>query len=822
VKQDIRYAFRMLRKQPGFSAIAILTLALGIGANTSIFSVVNAVLLRPLPYPQPDRLVLIRERTNIFDSGSVSLPNYLDWRASQRGFTDLALFRRGDANLSGATSDVEAERVSSARVSYNFLSVLGVPPELGRDFRESDDVPHCKKVALISDGLWKRRFGGSRGVLGQSIMLDGVQREIIGVLPANVQLPRKVQVFITLEDLRADKDYLDRGNHPGFSALGRLKPNVPLAQGTADLNNIAAELERRYPDSNAGRRVTTLILLDSAVKDYKHGVTLLLAAVGCVLLIACANVANLQLSRALGRERELAVRAALGASRGQLAKQVFIESAILAVLGAVAGVLLALWGLDAIKAIAPGSSASFAPSDAARFQEASLDFKVLAFTAALAIGTSLLVGVWPALRVSRSASLTLSLHEGSRGTSDGAQRQRVRSGLVVAQVALALLLLAGAGLTLKSFRNAQNTPLGFNPENILVADVLLPKARYDTDEKVTRFNDQLVERIRALPGVEAAALALNIPFDNNEWDSSFHLTGTPAYPPGERPAAEINVVTPDYFRLMGMPLLHGRAFSADDRAGRPRSVIIDETLAQKYFPGKSPIGQQIDDNQSDKKNPPPLTIVGVVPRTRNEAPGEDNVEQYHWPQMTFAANQVPNRGNMLLVRVKSGNPLAFVPAIERELRALDPDQAFGHISTMESNIANSLGSRRMMMSLLAAFAGIALLLASVGLYGVMALTVTQRTRELGIRLALGAQRADVFRLVLSQGMLLVLAGLIIGLLGVVGASRGLQSVLYGVGGFDGPALTFALFALAVVALIACWLPALRATRVDPITAIRTE
>ena len=541
-----------------------------------------------------------------------------------------------------------------------------------------------------------------------------------------------------------------------------------------------------------------------------------------MLLIACANVANLQLARALGRERELAVRAALGASRGQLAKQVFIESAILAVFGAVAGVLLALWGLDAIKAIAPGSSASFAPSDAARFQEANLDFKVLAFTAAVAIGTGLLVGVWPALRVSRTASLTLSLHEGSRGTSDGAQRQRVRSGLVVAQVALALLLLAGAGLTLKSFRNAQNTPLGFNPENILVADVLLPKARYDTDEKVARFNDQLVERIRALPGVEAAALGLNIPFDDNEWDSSFHLTGTPPYPPGERPEAEINVVTPDYFRLMGMPLLHGRAFTADDRAGRPRSVIIDETLAQKYFPGKDPIGQQIDDNQSDEKNPPPLTIVGVVPRTRNEAPGEDNVEQYHWPQMTFAVDQVPNRGNMLLVRVKSGNPLALVPAIKRELQALDPDQAFAHISTMESNIANSLGSRRMMMSLLAAFAGIALLLASVGLYGVMALTVTQRTRELGIRLALGAQRADVFRLVLSQGMLLVLAGLIIGLLGVVGAGRGLQSVLYGVGGFDGPALSFALFALAVVALIACWLPALRATRVDPITAIRTE
>jgi putative ABC transport system permease protein len=819
---DLRFAVRQLRKSPGFTAIAIITLALGIGANTAIFSVINAVLLRPLPYPQPDRLVLIRERTNIFDSGSVSLPNYLDWRASQRGFTDLALFRRDDANLSGASSDVEAERVVSARVAYNFLSVLGVPPELGRDFRESDDVPHCKKVALISDALWRRRFGGAPGVIGQSVILDGVQREIIGVLPTNVQLPRKALVYIPLEDLRADKDYLDRRNHPGFSALGRLRPHVTLAQATADLNNIAAELERRYPDSNTGRRVTSLILLDSAVKDYKRGVILLLAAVACVLLIACANVANMQLARALGRERELAVRAALGASRRQLAKQVFTESAILAVFGAIAGVLLALWGLDTIKAIAPGSSASFAPSDAIRFQEANLDLKVLAFTAVVAAGAGILVGIWPALRVSRTASLTLSLHEGGRGTSGGVRRQRVRSGLVVAQVALALLLLLGAGLTLKSFRNAQNASLGFNPENILVADVLLPKARYDTDEKIVRFNDQLIQRIRSLHGVEATALGMNIPFDNNEWDSSFHLTGTPPYPPGERPEAEINVVTPDYFRLMGMPLLSGRAFSEDDRAGRPRSVIIDETLARKYFPGKDPIGQQIDDNQSDQKNPPPLTIVGVVPRTRNEAAGEDNVDQYHWPQMTFAADQVASRSNMLLVRVKSGDPLALVPSIKRELHGLDPDLAFAGISTMETNVAKSLGARRMMMSLLSEFAVIALLLASVGLYGVMALTVTQRTRELGVRLALGAQRADVFRLVLSQGMLLVLVGLTIGLLGAIGAGRGLQSVLYGVGGFDVSALSFALCALALVALIACWLPARRATRVDPIVALRAE
>jgi putative ABC transport system permease protein len=820
--KDLRFGFRQLLKQPGFAFIAVLVLALGIGANTAIFSVVNAVLLRPLPYPQSDRLVLIRERTSLFDSGSVSLPNYLDWRASQRGFIDLALIRRGDANLSGASSDVEAERVGSAHVTYNFLSVLGVPPELGRDFRESDDVPHCKKVALISDGLWKRRFGGSRGVIGQYITLDEVQREIIGVLRPNIKLPRAPQVYIPLDDLRAEKDYVNRDNHPGFSALGRLKPNVTLAQATADLNNIAAELERRYPDSNTGRRVTALILLDSAVKDYKQGVSLLLAAVGCVLLIACANVANLQLARALGRERELAVRAALGASRGQLAKQVFIESAILAVFGAMAGVLLALWGLDAIKAISPASSATFTPSDVTRFQEANLDFKVLAFTAAVAIGAGLLVGVWPALRVSRTASLTLSLHEGGRGTSDGAQRQRVRSGLVVAQVALALLLLAGAGLTLKSFRNAQNAPLGFNPENILVADVLLPKARYDTDEKVAHFNDQLVERIRALPGVEAAALGSNIPFDDNEWDSSFHITGTPPYPPGEKPEAEVNFVTPDYFRVMRMPLLRGRAFSANDRANQPRSVIIDESLAQKYFPGKDPIGQQIDDNQSDEKNPPPLTIVGVVPRTRNEAPGQDNVEQYHWPQMIFAAEQMPNRSNVLLVRVKSGNPLALVPAIKRELQALDPDQAFADISTMENNIAKSLGSRRMMMSLLAAFAAIALLLASVGLYGVMALTVTQRTRELGVRFALGASRGDVLRLVLGQGAVLVGLGLAAGSLGAFVTSRALRSVLYDVAALDTAAMIGAMLALSLVAFIACFLPARRASLVDPIEALRME
>ena len=815
--QDLRYALRMLAKQPAFTVIAVLTLALGIGANTAIFSVVNAVLLRPLPYPQSERLIVLRERSNSFDNGSVSLPNYTDWRANQRGFTDLVLFRRGDANLSRAGAENEPERVGSARVSYNFLSVLGVAPALGRDFRQSDDVPGCKKVALISDGLWKRRFGSSTDTIGKEIIVDGVPREIIGVLQPKVKVPRLSQIYLPLDDLRGDRDVQNRDNHPGFSALGRLKPGMTLGQATADLDNIARELERRYPDTNTGRRLNTMTLLDSAVKDYRNGVKLLFTAVVCVLLIACANVANLQLARSLARDRELAVRAALGASRMQLARQVLSESTILALIGGFAGVLLSLWGIDAIKAIAP--------NDVVRFQELRVDLPVLTFTALVAIGAGIFVGTWPAARVSRNAALSVSLHEGGRGASDGGNRQRARSLLVVAQVALALLLLAGAGLTLKSFRNAQEAPLGFNPRGVVNIMISIPAAKYPKDEQKDAFWTQLLERVRQIPGVEAAAISANSPFDDNEWDSYFHLTGTPPTRPGQQPSAELTPVSPDYFRVMGMPILRGRNFGAEDlpgEKGHSRSIIIDESFARKYFAGKDPIGQHIDDNQTDDKSQPPMTIIGVVPRTRNEAPGEDNSEKLQMVQEYLLASQNAQRGNNLHVRTNLSDIGSLVAAVKREVQAIDPDQALGPVSTMDGAIAKSLGSRRMLMSLLGVFATIALLLASVGLYGVMALTVTQRTRELGIRLALGAQRTDVFRLVLTHGMLLVCVGLSIGLVAALGAGRGLQSLLYGVGGLDAPALSFAFLALAVVALIACWLPAQRATRVDPIIALRSE
>jgi putative ABC transport system permease protein len=812
--QDIRYAFRMIAKSPAFAVLAVLAFALGIGANTAIFSVVNAVLLRPLPYPHSERLIKFGESTPTFPSGSVSYPNFLDWRSSQHTFTDLTLYRRESYNLSSERAGTAPERVGGARVTANFLTVLEVKPQLGRDFTEADDVPHGAKVALITDGTWRRRFGASREVLGQHILIDSVSYEIVGVLPPAVRVPRLAEIYVPLGDVRMEESVLNRGNHPGFQVLGRLKPGVTLEQARADLKTIAAVLEKKYPDSNTGRGITTELLLESSVGAYRQSLYLLLGAVGCVLLIACANVANLQLARMLARGKELAVRSALGASGWRLTRQVLTESAVLALVGALAGVLLAIWSLDAILALSPAT--------VPRFQETRIDFVALGFTIAVAIVSGVLVGIWPAWRISRSSSLALALHESARGSSDGLQRQRARGALVVTQVALAVVLLAAGGLMLKSFWRAQQAPLGFDPRGILTVNVSLPEARYDKDEKANGFFKQLLARVAALPGVESAATGVNIPFDDNEWDSSFHLTGTPPYQPGQEPSAEMNMVSPDYFRVMGMPVLRGRGFGPEDVADKPGVAVIDETLAARYFPGRDPIGLQLDNNQTMKKDPPPLTIVGIVPRTRNEAPGEQNVEKLNFPQIYLSAAQFPNIGVTLLVRVSSGDPLTLAAAVKREVQAIDPDQPVASVSTMEKNIGASLAARRLTMSLLGTFAGLALVLASVGIYGVMALSTTQRTRELGIRFALGASRGDVLRLVLGQGISLIAIGLAAGLVGAFAASRAVSSLLYGVGSLDAVALIGALVMLGVVAFVACYLPARRASLVDPIEALRTE
>jgi putative ABC transport system permease protein len=811
--QDIRYAFRMIAKSPTFAVLAVLAFALGIGANTAIFSVVNAVLLRPLPYPHSEQLIKLGESTPTFPSGSVSYLNFLDWRAAQHTFTDLALYRRDSYNLStgpGTTPD----RVGGARVSANFLTVLGVGPQLGRDFTDADDVPHSRKAALITDGTWRRRFGASPEVLGKHVLVDGISREIVGVLPPSVRVPRLAEIYMPLDDLRIAENVLQRDNHPGFAVLGRLKPGVALKQAKADLETIAVGLEKKYPDSNTGRRITAELLLESAVGEYRHSLYLLLGAVGCVLLIACANVANLQLARILGRGKELAVRSALGASGWRLTRQILTESAVLALLGAGAGIVLAIWSLDAILALSPAT--------VPRFQETHIDFAALGFTVAVALLSGVLVGLWPAWRVSRNRSLALALHESARGSSGGVHRQRVRAALVVTQVALAAVLLAGGGLMLKSFWNAQQAPLGFDPRDILTMGISLPTVRYDKEKKVTAFYTQLLAKVSALPSVTAAAIGVNIPFDDTEWDASFHITGMPPHLPGQEPSAEMNMVSPDYFRVMGMPIVRGRGFGPEDVADKPGAVIIDESLARRFFPGQDPIGQQLDNNQTLKPNPPPLTIVGIVARTRNEAPGEKNVEQLNFPQIYLSAAQFSNESVTLLVRVASGDPLALAAAVKREVQAVDPDQPVSSISTMEKNIGASLAARRLTMSLLGAFAGLALVLASVGIYGVMALSSTHRTRELGIRLALGASRGDVLRLILGQGISIIAIGLAAGLLGAFAASRAVSSLLYGVGSLDAAALAGALVMLAAVAFVACYLPARRASLVDPIEALRTE
>jgi putative ABC transport system permease protein len=816
--EDLRFAFRQLLKNPGFTLIAIFALALGIGANTAIFSVVNAVLLRPLPYPAADKLIVVRERSNTFDRGAVGYMNWLDWRAGQRSFTELALARRANFNFSIGSGEGAPERLRALRASSGLLSVLGLKPRIGRDLTPADDVNGASNVALISENIWHKHFAGSPDVLGQRVLINGLEREIVGVFPGQLQFGRNPEVVLPLGEIANDPGMTNRDNHQGFSAVGRLKPGVTMSQALSDLNGIAVWLEKKYPDTNTGRRVTMQPLFETTVADYRASLNLLLASVVCVLLIACANVANLQFARALARSREIAVRAALGASRWLIARQLLVESTLIAVIGAVAGVLLTVWSLDAILALTPPT--------VPRFHEARIDINVLAFTTLAALVSGILVGVWPAWRISHATSLSVALHEtGGRSSSDGAGRQRMRSGLVITQVALAIVLLAGAGLTLKSFWHAQNAPLGFDPHGVVNFEISLPDAKYKKDEQKDAFWTQLLERVKTLPGVEAAAISANSPFDDNEWDSWFHLTGTPPAPKGQEPVAELSPVSPDYFRVLRMPILRGRGFGPEDQPGEKghsRSIIIDESFATKFFPGKDPIGQHLDDNQTTDKTQPPMTIVGVVPRTRNEAPGEDNSDKLQMVQEYLVASQDPQSGNNLHIRTTLRDIGPLVTAVKREVQSLDPDQPIGQVTTMDQAIAARLATRRLTMILLSTFAVVALFLASLGLYGVMALTVTQRTRELGIRMALGAERTNIFRLVLGHGMSLMALGVLLGLIGAIAVGRALVSLLYNVAALDAGAVIAAVFSLLAVALIACCVPARRATRVDPIVALRTE
>ena len=815
---DLRASSRSLLRHPFFTMAVVLVLALGIGGSTAVFSIINVVLLRPLSYPDSDRLVLLSERSATYPSFSVAMPNYLDWRDAQQGFTDLAIFSRNNFNLS-FPRDRRAvpERINGATVSASFLGVLGLHPALGRDFTVQDDTPGGPKVALIGDALWRRRFAADPNVLGQSILVDGTLSEIVGVLPPGVKFPRLAEVFVPFGDIRRQPSTLKRSAHDGLRVLGRLKSSFTLAGATGDLERIAEVLATRYPDSNKGHSVKTERLLDASVGEYRQSLYLLLVAVLCVLLIACANVANLQLARANARRKELAVRAALGASRARLVRQLLTESFLLAAAGGGLGTLLASWGLDAIVALGP--------ANVPRFQEAGLDWRAVLFAIATALGSGLLVGAWPAWRVSRNAALGSALHESNTRSGAGTAAQgRTRSCLVVAQLALALVLLAGAGLTIKSFWRLMNAPLGFEDKGLLVMSLALPDSRYP-GEKAVAFYDGLLERLRALPGVEAAATGVNIPFTGNDWsqggndwESGLHVTGQPPDPPKESPSAEVNFVTPGYFKTMKMPILHGHDFGPTDDRAEASTVVIDEWLARRFFPGQDPIGQHLDPFRDGQ---PPMEIVGVVPHTRNRAPGVLSFLADD-PQIYAGAARMDLGERFLLVRPVSGDPLALTEPVRQTVLAMDPDVPVAEIATMEQNLWTAMASQRLVLVLLGTFAALALVLASLGLYGVMALGVSQRTRELGIRMALGAQRPAVLRLILGQSARLIGLGLALGLVVALGAGRWLASVVYGATAVDVGVLLSVSLLLGTIGLLASYLPARRATRIDPLVALREE
>jgi predicted permease len=806
---DLRFAVRMLLKSPGFTIIAVVTLALGIGANTAIFSVVDAVLLRPLPYPKSGQLFQLTETRPGFGEMSVAYPNYLDWRSAQHSFEDLSVYRRDDFNL---TENSEPETLHGAFVTASYFKVMGLAPKLGRVFSEREDRAGGANVVVLSEALWRRAFGGDPQIIGRIVTLNWISYEVIGVMPAALVNPANVDVYAPF-GYYASRPYLNqRGSHPGLYGLARLKAGVSLAQAEAEFRVICNGFALRYPDSNAGNGVKFTPLLESAVGEYRETLWLLLGAVGFVLLITCANLANLLLARAAGRRQEIAVRTALGASRGRIMAQLLAESGLLALLGGGLGLLLAVWGVDAIVALSP--------QGIPRFQQVRVDGLVLAFAAAISLGTGLLFGFFPAWKVS-GADLNSALQETGRGGTAGPGLQRSQALLVAGQVALACLLLTGAGLLLKSFAALQSVRLGFDPSHLLTMQIKLPGLSYRDNPngpaEMAAFYARLLDRVGALPGVSAVAVSDNAPFRGGGSQSSFAITGQPDPKPGEEPSAETQCVSPDFFKAMGIVLSRGRTFDTSDSLEKPNVVIINEAFARRFFAGQDPLGQQINDNARDRPRRQ-FTIVGVTPTVRHD----DVAADPKFVQAYYPIAQNPDVQTMLLARV-GGEPLLLARAVRQAVLAGDAaGQSIFDVRLMNDRVARSLATRRLSVILVALFSALALLLAALGLYGTLAYAVAQRTREIGIRLALGAQRAAVFRLVLQQGMSLVGIGLVAGLVVALGFGRLLANFLYGVGARDPLTLTVVAVVLALVALFACLLPARRAMRVDPMVALRYE
>jgi len=814
--QDLRYGVRMLLKNPGFTAVAVVTLALGIGANTAIFSVVNAVLLRPLPYPQPEQLALIEERARNMTSMSVAYLNFLDYREQTQACARMAAFRWRGLDLTGASHSEEPERLDGYEVSAGFFETLGISPAYGRTIRPEEDRDGAQPVVVIGHDLWARRFNSDPNLVGGSLTLNGVGYTVIGVMPAGFRFPAIAQLWTPL-GLNA-RSMMDRGSHQELTALARLKPGVHIEQARADLETIASRLEMQYKTSNEGVGVNVNLLTEEAVGYVRPTLRMLFGAVGFVLLIACANVANLLLARGAARRKELAVRVALGAGRSRLIRQLLTESALMAGLGGALGAALAFWMVGWLKTSALLSGAL------PRAEGISIDARALTFTLLVSLLAGILFGLIPALQASR-ADVHEALKESWSDARGGFSRGRIRGLLVVAEIALAVVVVIGGGLMLQSFVHLMRIDPGFKPDDALVMDLALPPARYPAGESQTAFYQQLIERIEGLPGVQSAGLASPLPFSGASSQSRAIQDGAP-FARENTVLSDYHTVSPDYFQAMGIRLIRGRSFTERDTASSPLAIVVDEMTAQRFWPNQDPIGKRMAFELIMREGGPPLPrwreVVGVVGHVKHYGLTAESRQQIYVSYLQAPHYYQGVLPQMSLILRAAADHQSLVSAARSAVLALDRNLPVYDIRTMDQVLSNSVSRMRLSMWLMGAFAAIGLFLAASGIFGVVSYTVTQRAHEIGVRRALGARARDVLRLVVGQGMKLALVGVALGLAASFGLTRLMSNLLFGVGATD--PLTFGVIALLLlcVALVACWIPARRATKVDPLVALRHE
>jgi putative ABC transport system permease protein len=812
---DLRLAFRSLLHSPGFTLVGIITIALAIGANTAVFSLVNALLIRPLPYKAPQELVLLWQKflAQGLEQIPVSAPEYLDYEKQTTSFESIAGFDYVNLNL---TAGDMPERIQGAVVTPSLFPLLGIEPIRGRVFTNDEFGEGKDGVVILSARLWQRRFNSDPNLLGKEIALNGRNFTVVGIMPAKFEFPVPLfgvqgGIFAERVDIwkpiAFSKSELESRGSRSYGIIGRLKRGVSVAQAEAEIKTIHANWLAQFPDNYTPETRFGASLYpfhDQVVGGMRTGLFILLGAVAVVLLIACANLTTMLLARAGAREREFAVRVALGASRFHLLRQMLCESVLLAVIGGSAGALLAVWGLDLLRAIGTQT--------VPRIAEANLDLRVLVVTLVVSVVTGILFGLVPAL-ASGNPELTEALKEGGRGSTTGLRRNRLRNALVVAEVAMALVLLVGAGLLMKSFARLQNVDPGFDPRNVLTMEVALPTAKYPRGKPVGDLFAEATRRIQALPGVEAVAFTSILPLSGTNSDSSFAIEGRNPFVEKVFPDEEIRAITPDYFRVLKAPLLQGRFFTDADTTEAPGVVIINQAMTRKWFPNVDPVGKRISFDDIRKPDAKWSTIVGVAGTIRHRGLKDEGKPEYYLPHA-----QRSYRAMILAVRSKQ-DPRSLTAAIRAEIRRMDPDLPAANVRTLEQVASDSIAPRRLSVVLLGVFATVALVLASVGIYGVMSFLVVQRTHEIGVRMALGAQRRDVLALMVGRAARLVLIGTAIGLLLAIISSRSLAALLYNVGAFDLPTFGLVTFILACVAMLASYIPAQRATRADPMIAL---